>query len=149
MRAIQLSAIVVMLTLLSMGCGPRETPEQHLERLRLAHEITPVGFTTIHTPEGNPATVVDLRVVNHADEPLPHLTVMVRVVGPDGGIVAERRATLDLDGASPGVGIQTAATIPGLEVSDQDQVQVELESGLAPELLHSFPEWSDLAKKVS
>lgn len=148
MRSIRLTMLTTLAVLL-MGCGPKETPEQHLERIRLAHEITPVGYTTIHTPDGQPVTVVDLRVVNHSDEPLEHLTVMVRVVGPDGSITAERRSTLDLSGARPGVGIQTAARVPGLEVSDQDQVQVELESGLAPDVLHSFPEWSDLAEKVS
>ena len=141
-----LATLITTLAVLLMGCGPKESPEQHLERLRLAHEITPVGYTTVQTPEGQPVTVVDLRVVNHSDEPLRHLTVMVRVVGPDGGITAEKRATLDLSGARPGVGIQTAAKIPGLEIGDEDQVQVELESGLSPEVLHSFPEWTDLAK---
>jgi hypothetical protein len=148
MRSTRL-AMITLLAVLLAGCGPGETPEQHLERLRLAHEITPVGYTTIRTPDGQPVTVVDLRVVNHSDEPLDHLTVMVRVVGPDGTIIAERRATLDLSGARPGVGIQTAAQVPGLEVTDQDQVQVELESGLAPEVLHALPEWSDVSRKVS
>lgn len=142
-----LAVVFTTLAVLLAGCGPKESPEQHLERLRLAHEITPVGYTTLHTPEGQPVTVVDLRVVNHSDEPLRHLTVMIRVVGPDGSITAEKRATLDLSGARPGVGIQTAAKVPGLAIGDKDQVQVELESGLPPKVLHSFPEWTDLAEK--
>ncbi len=142
-------SILATLSLLVLACGPRETPEQHLERLRLAHEITPTGYTTIHSSDGQPVTVVDLRIVNHSDEALPHLTVMVRVIGSDGAIKSEHRAVLDLEGAQPGVGIQTAATVPGLEVGEKEQVQVELESGLAPDVLHGFREWSDVTKQVS
>lgn len=142
-------SILATLSLLVLACGPRETPEQHLQRLRLAHEITPTGYTTIQNSDGQPVTVVDLRIVNHSDEALPHLTVMVRVIGSDGTIRAERRAVLDLEGARPGVGIQTAATVSGLKVGEGEQVQVELESDLAPDVLHGLREWSDIAQKVN
>jgi len=142
--------ILILLAVSAMGCGPRETPEQRLQRIRAAHEITPLGYTTIHDEEGNPTTVVDLRVVNRSAETLGHLTVMVRVIGPDGEVTSEKRATLDLSGARPGVGIQTAARIPGLEIGEEDQVQVELETGLPPDVLRSLPEWNDLfPEKVS
>jgi len=138
-------SILVVLAAAALGCGPKETPEQHLQRLRMAHEITPLGYTTIHTEDGEPLTVVDLRVVDHSDEALSHLTVMVRLVGPDGKVKAEKRATLDLEGARPGVGIQTAARVPGMEAGPEDQVQVELEAGLPADVLHSLPEWNDVA----
>ena len=142
-RGTMAMAMVAVVAALA-GCGQRETPEQRLERLRLAHEITPLGYTTVHGEDGEPVTVVDLHVVNRGTEPLPHLTVMIRVVGPDGTVVTERRTTLDLSEARPGVGIQTAGRVPGLEVGPEDQVQVELESGLPPDVLHSLPEWRDV-----
>ncbi len=142
--------LLLLLAVSVLGCGPRETPEQHLQRLRMAHEITPLGYTTIHDDSGQPVTVVDLRVVDRSDESLKHLTVMVRVVGADGTVKAERRATLNLEGSRPGVGIQTAARIPGLEVGPDEQVQVELETGLAQDVLHTLPEWKDMESgKVS
>ncbi len=144
MRRATIPTIVLLATVI-LGCGPRETPEQHLQRIRNAHEITPLGYTTIHGEDGAPVTVVDLRIVDRSDEALQHLTVMVRLVGPDGRIKAEKRATLDLDGARPGVGIQTAARIPGMEAGPDDQIQVELETAVPDDLLHTFPEWKDLA----
>ena len=30
-----------------LACGPRETPEQHLNKLRKAHDIVPTGATTV------------------------------------------------------------------------------------------------------
>jgi len=145
MRRLGTTLVVAVLAVAAAaGCGRRETPEQRLARLRAAHEIVPVGFTTVTDAEGSPALVVDLRVVNHAAEPLPHLTVAVRVVGADGAVRVERRATLDLTRARPGVGVQLAARLPGVAVEEGEQVQVELENDLPPEVLRTLPEWADV-----
>ena len=74
---------VIAVACVSASCGPEETPEQKVERLRFNHEIYPVGTTTLHDDEGNPTLLVDLNVANQGTEPLPHLTVMVRVRGGD------------------------------------------------------------------
>ncbi len=144
-RWIGTAAIGVLVLGVALGCGRRETPEQRLARLRAAHEIVPVGFTTVTDAGGRPTLVVDLRVVNHAAEPLPHLTVKVRVIGSDGSVRLERRATLDLSRARPGVGVQLAAKLPGVSVAEGEQVQVELETDLPPEVLRTLPEWADVA----
>jgi len=135
---------LAVILLFNLGCGSRSTPEQRLTKVRMAHEIIPVGTTTIHDAEGNPKLFVDLRVTNKGTTPLPHLTVLVQVHGPDGTLKASKRATLDLSGAQPGVGVQVAATLPGIAADENDQVTVELESNLPDDLLRSLPEYRDL-----
>ena len=140
-RLIPLLAVAV---LFNIGCGHRLTPEQRLTKVRMAHEIIPVGTTTIHDAEGNPELIVDLRVTNKGTTPLKHLTVLIEVHAPDGTLKASRRATLDLSGATPGVGIQVAATLPGVSLDENDQVTVELEPNLPAKVLRSLPEYHDL-----
>jgi len=128
-----------------LACGPRKTPEQRLEAMRRAHEIVPLGATTVRDSAGNPTLIVDLQVTNHGADKLNHLTVMVRVRGADGTEKAARRVTLDLSKVRPGVGAQLAATVPGVALGEDDEVTVELESGLPADVLHTFPEWADVS----
>ncbi len=144
--ATRLTVLLAGIAVVAAGCGPRLTPEQLTQKLRLSHEIVPVGFTTIHDAEGNPSLVVDLRVTNKGTEPLPHLTVLVQLRAPDGTVKASRRVTLDLAGARPGVGVQVAATLEGVEAGPEDQVTVELESGLTDEAVRTLPEFGDVAQ---
>lgn len=129
----------------AVACGPRETPEQKLQRLRNAHQIIPVGATTLHDAEGAPSVIVDVSVTNQGVDPLPQLTVMVRVRGQDGVEKAALRASLDLEGVRPGVGVQRDVRVPGVELGEHDEVTVELESGLPVEVLREFPEYSVVA----
>ncbi len=131
--------------LLLTACGPRTTPEQRLEKLRLQHEIIPLGANTIHDSAGEPTLLVDLQVTNHGAENLSHLTVMVRVKTPDGAEKAARRISLDMSSVRAGVGVQMAATLPGVAMEEGDEVTVEIESGLDPTTLRSLAEWADVA----
>jgi hypothetical protein len=141
-----LRAAVCVLCLLATAtaCGPRQTPEQRLQEIRLAHEILPVGVNVVHDSDGEPTIVVDLQVVNKGTVPLDHLTVMVRVRGEDGAEALAKRITLDLEGARPGVGVQVAALVHGCDKGENDEVTVELESNLTEEQLRSLPEFQDL-----
>lgn len=142
-RVLLLAGMAVIL----VACGEKETPEQHLDRLRGRFEITPLGYTTVHNPQtGEPSLVIDLRVVNQGTEKLNHLTVLVRVLPADGSAPITRRVTLDLTDVRPGVGVQLSTTVPGLEVAEGDEVQVEIERQLTPEELRSLPEYRDLTK---
>lgn len=136
------SLTVIALSL--VACGPRETPEQHLSRIRRAHDIIPTGATTVENAEGMPRLVVDLRITNKSAEPLAHLTIRVRVEDIDGKELLSTPITLDLSNVRPGVGVQLAALIDDFQLGDQDQVMVEIEDGLTPEQLRSLPEFADL-----
>lgn len=129
-----------------LACGPRETPEQHLNRLRKAHEIVATGATTIHNDLGDPTLVVDLRVTNQSAERLDHLTIVVRVENADGVERLSRPVTLDLSTTRPGVGVQMAALIEGFELAEDysDMVTVEITGDLTDEQLRSLPEFADL-----
>jgi hypothetical protein len=141
--AIALVAIPLVVAL-SLSCGPDETPEQKLARLRDAHEIIPVGYTTITDPDGTPRMVVDLQVTNQGGEPLDQLTVLVRVTGADGVERLAEHVTLDLEGLRPGIGERRSAVIPGFAGSDADEVLVEIEAGLSPDELQELPEWDEV-----
>jgi hypothetical protein len=140
-RALAGAAIAVA----ALACGPRETPEQKLEKVRLAHEIIPIATKSLTTPEGEPFVIVDLHVTNHGTVALDHLTVLVRIRGEDGVEKASERVTLDLEGVRPGVGAQRDVRVEGLELGEQDEVLVELETNLPADVLHSLPEWQGFA----
>jgi len=144
-RLIIVAVAVPLVVALSLSCGPEETPEQKLVRLRDAHEIIPVGYTTITDPDGVPRMIVDLQVTNQGGEPLEALTVLVRVTGADGVERLARRVTLDLEGLRPGIGERRSAVVQGFAGSDDDEVLVEIEAGLSPDDLHSLPEWRAVA----
>jgi hypothetical protein len=143
MRRITLVCLVLTTAAaLLTACGPEETPEQHLERLRYNHEIIPVAAKTLYDAEGNPTLLVDLQVSNQGTEPLSQLTVLVTVLGPDGTVKHARRATLDLGDLRPGIGARVSAALEGIELMEDDDVTVELEHGLTPDDLRTLPEWS-------
>ena len=143
----QVLLLVLILALTSLvACGPKETPEQRLERLRSRHEIRPLGYTTIQAADtGEPITLVDLDLTNKGIEALPKLTVLIRITAADGSIKHSQRVTLDLEGVRPGTGVQTAASLPGIEMAEDDELFVELEVNLTPEDLRSLPEWQAIS----
>lgn len=138
------AAVTVVVPLL-LSCGDKETPEQRLARLRSRHEIIPAGIANITTPEGDPALLVDVQIVNQGTEPLDQLTVAVKVRGADGAEKVDRRVTFDLEGVRPGIGERRSAILPGVVLAEDDEVFVELEADLSPEELRQLPEWSSVA----
>jgi len=146
MRKRAVLASVAMLAAITFpACGPDETPEQRLERLRYNHEIYPVAAKTLYNAEGEPTLLVDLQVANKGGVALEHLTVLVQVFGPDGEEKNSQRATLDLSDFPLGVGMRVSASLPGVELLDDDEVRVELEHSLPPEVLRGFPEYAEVA----
>ena len=146
----QKSAVLVAILMLATvvvlpGCGEKETPEQRLERLRYNHEIFPVAAKTVYDAEGLPTLLVDLQVANQGTEALDKLTVLVRVFDSTGAEKDVSRVTLDMSGVRPGVGARVSATLPGVELLDEDEVTVELETNLPPEVLHELPEYAEVA----
>ncbi len=127
------------------GCGEKETSEQRTERLRYNHEIFPVAAKTMHDAEGNPTLLVDLQVANQGSEALDNLTVLVTILGPGGNAKKTARVTLDLEGVRPGIGARVSASLPGVELLDDDEVTVEIETGLAVDVLHGLPEFAEVS----
>jgi len=144
-RAELVSVVLLAAVILLPGCGDKETPEQRLERLRYNHEIYPVAAKTLYGPEGQPTLLVDLQVANQGSEALDKLTVLVRVLDPTGAEKDARRVTLDMTGVRPGIGARVSATLPGVELLEEDEVTVELETNLPPEVLHELPEFAEVA----
>jgi hypothetical protein len=143
-------ALIALLTVVVAGfiltaCGPKETPEQRLERLRYNHEIYPVGTTTLYDEGGNPTLLVDLNVANQGTEPLSMLTVLVRVKDALGNERLAQRVTVPLDDLRPGIGRQQDVRIPGFALDENDEITVELEPNLSAEELRSLPEFADVA----
>lgn len=144
------SAMVVVILMLAAvillpGCGEKETPEQRVERLRYNHEIIPVAATTLYGDDGQPTLLVDLQVTNKGSDPLQKLTVLVRVLAPTGAEKHRGRLTLDMTDVRPGIGARVSATMPGAELLEEDEVMVELETNLPPEVLRELPEWAEVA----
>jgi len=144
-RAMPVAIVVLAAVILLPGCGEKETPEQRVERLRYNHEIYPVAVTTLFDAEGQPTLLVDLQVANQGTEALEKLTVLVQVLDATGAEKVARRVTLDMSGVRPGIGARVSATIPGIELLEEEEVMVELETNLSPEALHSLPEYAEVA----
>ena len=126
------------------ACGPEETPEQKLERLRYNHEIYPVGTTTLDADTENPTLLVDLNVANQGTEPLSSLTVLVRVKDGLGNLRLEQRVSVPLDDLRPGIGRQQDVRIAGFALGEDDEITVEIEKNLAPEDLRTLSEFADV-----
>ena len=137
--------IILIATVSLTACGPKETPEQRLERLRYNHEIYPVGTTTLHDDEGNPTLLVDLNVANQGTEPLTNLTVLVRVKSGLGIERLVQRVAVPLDDLRPGVGRQQDVRIAGFALEEDDEITVEIEKNLTPEDLRTLPEFADVS----
>ncbi len=137
--------IALIASVMSIACGPKETPEQRLERLRYNHEIYPVGTTTLHDDEGNPTLLVDLNVANQGTEPLNSLTVLVRVTSGLGNERLAQRVAVPLDDLRPGIGRQQDVRIAGFALEDDDEITVEIENNLTPEDLRTLPEFADVS----
>jgi len=140
-----LVSIVMLAAITLPGCGDKETPEQRVERIRYNHEIYPVATKTLFSAEGEPTLLVDLEVANTGSDTLDNLTVLIQVFGPDGEETDSQRVTLDLSGIPRGTGMRVSATLPGVELPEGGEVTVELEHGLSPEVLHEFPEFTEVA----
>ena len=140
-----LVAVVVLAAVTLVACGDKETPEQRVERLRYNHEIFPVATTTLHDAEGQPTLLIDLQVANQGTEALDKLTVLVRVLDATGAEKVRQRVTLDMSGVRPGVGARVSATLPGVELGDDEEVMVELETNLSQEDLHGLPEFAEVS----
>ena len=147
MRRPALIALLIALiaTVSLTACGPDETPEQRLERLRYNHEIYPVGTTTLHDDEGNPTLLVDLNIANQGTEPLTNLTVLVRVKGRLGNERLIQRVAVPLDDLRPGIGRQQDVRIEGFALEEDDEITVEIEKNLTPEDLRTLPEFADVS----
>jgi hypothetical protein len=145
LKKASLVVVIIAAVIALMGCGEKETPEQRVERLRYNHEIYPVAAKTLYDAEGLPTLLVDLQVANQGTEALDSLTVLVRVLDHSGTEKEARRVTLDMSGVRPGIGARVSATLPGVELLDEDEVSVELETNLPPEVLHELPEYAEVA----
>ena len=137
--------IILIATVSLTACGPKETPEQRLERLRYNHEIYPVGTTTLHDDEGTPTLLVDLNIANQGTEPLNNLTVLVRVKSGLGNERLVQRVTVPLNDLRPGVGRQQDVRIAGFALEEDDEITVEIEKNLTPEDLRTLPEFADVS----
>ncbi len=145
-RPVPFTLLIAMIATVSLtACGPEETPEQRLERLRYNHEIYPVGTTTLHDDDGVPTLLVDLNIANQGTEPLTSLTVLVRVRSGLGNERLAQRVTVPLNDLRPGVGRQQDVRIAGFALEDDDEITVEIEPNLTPEDLRTLPEFADVS----
>jgi hypothetical protein len=145
-RIFVLTLAIAIAVVLLAACGDKETPEQRLARLRYNHEIYPVGAKTLYDADGNPTLLVDLQIANQGGEALDQLTVLIKVLGGDGAVKDAQRVTVDLEGVRPGIGARVSASLPGVELLEEDDVTVELESNLGPEELRQLPEYAAVAQ---
>lgn len=144
-RHAMLASCAILTTMILLpACGPEPTPEQRLEQARYNHEIFPVGAKTLYGEDGEPTLLVDLQVANKGGVPLEHLTVLVLVRGGDGMEKASRRVTLNLGDLRPGIGARVSGSLPGVELGEADEVTVELEHNLPPDVLREFPEFAEV-----
>lgn len=129
------------LTVLALaGCGEKETPEQRVTRLRLAHQVQPTAVQVRNTPEG-PQLLIDFTVVNTAREKLPTLTVKVVLVDTKGRDRATHLVSLNTSELLPGVAGLVTGFIPGETLAQGEQVRVEVEAQVPVKEQARYPEY--------
>lgn len=122
------------------GCGGKETPEQKVTRLRLAHQVQPTAVQVRTTPEG-PELIIDFTVVNTAREGLPTLTVKVVLVDSRGRDRATHLVSLNTADLLPGVAGQVTGFIRGETLAPGEQVRVEVEAQVSVKERARYPEY--------
>lgn len=141
MRANLALRLSVALAALALGaCGSRETPEQKVTRLRLAHQVQPTAVQVRNTPQG-PELVIDFTVVNTAREKLPTLTVKVVLVDSKGKDRATHLVSLNTGDLLPGVAGLVTGFIPGETLAQGEQVRVEVEAQVSVKEQARYPEF--------
>lgn len=123
-----------------LACGGRETPEQRVTRLRLAHQVQPTAVQVRTTPQG-PELLIDFTVVNTARQRLPTLTVKVVVVDGKGRDRASHLVSLKTADLQPGVAGQVTGFIPQETLSPGEQVRVEVEAQVPVKERARYPEY--------
>lgn len=125
------------------GCGPKETHEQRINRLRRAHQVVPTAVQNRTTAEGV-QLVLDFTVVNTARESLPVLTVKVIIVDANGKDRATHLVSLDTGALRPGVASQVTAFIPDEQLGEGESVRVEVEGQVPVSQQEAYPEFKGL-----
>ncbi|KDA53569.1 hypothetical protein EG19_05045 [Thermoanaerobaculum aquaticum] len=134
---------VALAALALVACGSKETPEQKVTRLRLAHQVQPTAVQVRTTPEG-PELLIDFTVVNTAREKLPTLTVKVVLVDSKGKDRATHLVSLSTADLLPGVAGQVTGFIRGETLSQGEQVRVEVEAEVPVKDRARYPEYRDV-----
>lgn len=127
----------------NLACGPEETPEQRVTRLRMQYEMQPTGFQPRTAEDGSPELALDMLVMNKGRESLDNLTFVVRILAQDGSERFSRPASIDTSDLLPGVTSQVSAIVPGIELQEGDQVVLELEPNPSASERATYPEYRD------
>lgn len=143
MKRIRECSIFFLVVLWAAGCGPKETHEQRINRLRRAHQVIPTAVQNRTTAQGD-QLVLDFSVVNTAREPLPLLTVKVIVVDSKGQDRATHLLSLNTGGLRPGVASQVTGFIPNEKLEEGESVRVEVEGQVPSSQQATYPEFSKL-----
>jgi len=123
------------------ACGPRETWEQSVTRVRGGYRIEPMGFRGMRDDDGSPVLDVDVLVVNTGRVSLRWLTLLVHVQGPDGRDRLARRAPVDVAMLLPGVTAGLTAVVRGVDLNKGENVLLELEGEPPQDALAEYPEY--------
>lgn len=123
------------------GCGPDETFEERVTRLRHQYEIAPTAIQNVTASDWAPAVAVDLLVVPQGPDALEFLTLVLEIHDPDGELRATRRFTIETGGLVRGVTAQVSARVPDLEVREGEHATVELESVPPVDRWDEYPEY--------
>ncbi|MGQ9835210.1 MAG: hypothetical protein ACUVRQ_04425 [Thermoanaerobaculaceae bacterium] len=136
-------SLFFLAALWAAGCGPKETHEQRINRLRRAHQVIPTAVQNRTTAQGV-QLILDFTVVNTAREPLPVLTVKVIIVDPHGQDRATHLVSLDTGGLRPGVASQVTGFIPDEKLGEGESVRVEVEGQVPVSQQKAYPEFRRL-----
>lgn len=135
--------ILFSVALWAAGCGPKETHEQKINRLRRAHQVVPTAVQNRTTEEGV-QLVLDFTVVNTAREILPVLTVKVIIVDANGQDRTTHLVSLGTGELRPGVASQVTGFIPDERLGEGESVRVEVEGQVPASQQEAYPEFRGL-----
>lgn len=136
-------SIFFLVVLWVAGCGPKETHEQRINRLRRAHQVIPTAVQNRTTLEGS-QLILDFTVVNTAREPLPVLTVKVIIVDANGEDRTTHLVSLETKDLRPGVASQVTGFLPDEKLGEGESVRVEVEGQVPASQQEAYPEFGRL-----
>ncbi len=129
------------------GCDqPRkEKGWERITRLRLHYKVSPDWYEMQKDKDGKPVLAMKLTVTNTATEPLAQVTMVLRVIFPDGKDRVKVPLTLDVSRLALGTPGTISVTVPGVEVRPGEEVVLQMEGQPSKAEMREYPEFKGIS----
>ena len=113
---------------------------------RTQYDVTPTSWAILDSGAA-PHIYVDVQVVNNSQGSLQTLTVLVKQLDIDNGVLGEQRVVLDVSALTPGIGQGVGMEVRPVQ-PNVEGISVELEGNPPRDAWREFPELDAVRPRI-